>query len=135
MAQGCSCGNSRSGNSAGLYLGKRRREQFQVFFIDIKNYNGRQLDIGDFKSPADIYVYEDSYVFVLDNGLFNCSINCFIRNSPIEDAIVGRISAQYVLMMCSFAITIYLGSSIFISCCLPHNCHDACRNSKGGLSL
>ncbi len=40
----------------------------QAAYVAEKNYNGRQLDIGDFKSPADIYVYEDSYVFVLDNG-------------------------------------------------------------------
>lgn len=33
-----------------------------------KNYNGKQLGIGDFKNPADFYVYDDSQVFILDNG-------------------------------------------------------------------
>lgn len=33
-----------------------------------KNYNGKQLDIGDFASPSDLYIYNDSLVFILDNG-------------------------------------------------------------------
>ncbi|MCM1220407.1 MAG: NHL repeat-containing protein [Lachnospiraceae bacterium] len=40
----------------------------QSAYVADKNYNGKQLDIGDFKSPADIYVYDDSLIFVLDSG-------------------------------------------------------------------
>ena len=40
----------------------------QAAYTAEKNYNGRQLDIGDFGNPADFYVHEDSFIFILDNG-------------------------------------------------------------------
>lgn len=40
----------------------------QSAYVAEKNYNGKQLDIGSFGNPADFYVYEDSLLFLLDNG-------------------------------------------------------------------
>lgn len=40
----------------------------QAAYAAEKNYNGKQLGIGDFAQPADLYVYNDSLIFILDNG-------------------------------------------------------------------
>lgn len=60
-----------------------------------KNYNGRQLDIGDFNSPADFYVYNDSQIFILDSG--NNRIVVLDENFAIDhviDAVVLENEAQ-----------------------------------------
>lgn len=40
----------------------------QAAYTAEKNYNGKQLGIGDFREPADFYVYEDRMIYILDNG-------------------------------------------------------------------
>lgn len=43
-------------------------EPAQSAYVAKKNYNGKQLDIGNFKNPADFYVYNNSLIFILDSG-------------------------------------------------------------------
>lgn len=40
----------------------------QATHVAETNYNGKQLGIGDFRQPADFYVYNDEMIFILDNG-------------------------------------------------------------------
>ena len=40
----------------------------QAVYTAATNYNGAQLDIGNFNSPTDFYVYNDTDIYILDAG-------------------------------------------------------------------
>lgn len=40
----------------------------QSVYVAERNYNGKELDIGSFSSPSDLYVYDNSLIYVLDSG-------------------------------------------------------------------
>lgn len=40
----------------------------QSVYVAENSYNGKELDIGNFSSPADLYVYNDSRIYILDSG-------------------------------------------------------------------
>lgn len=40
----------------------------QSVYVADTSYNGKELDIGNFASPSDLYVYDDSLIYILDSG-------------------------------------------------------------------
>jgi len=40
----------------------------QSVYVAERSYNGKELGIGNFSSPSDLYVYDNSLVYILDSG-------------------------------------------------------------------
>lgn len=62
----------------------------QAVYVAQTNYNGKQLGIGNFKNPADLYVYQDSAVYILDSG--NNRIVVLDRNFQVKQVIDSIVS-------------------------------------------
>lgn len=62
----------------------------QSVYVAEKSYNGKELDIGNFSSPSDLYVCENSNIYILDNG--NNRIVVLNESFQAEQVIEGIIA-------------------------------------------
>lgn len=86
----------------------------QSVYVAETNYNGKELGIGNFSLPSDLYVYDNSLIYILDNG--NNRIVVLNESFQIEQVIEG-IAAEGEELDISGAKGIYVSPAgeIYIS--------------------
>ena len=101
----------------------------QSVYVAQTNYNGKQLDIGHFKNPADLYVYHDSLIYILDSGNNRIVVlDKDFRVSRIIDAIVA--DGEQVDISAAKGIYISDAGEIYVSD--PSNGRVVILDAQGG---